>query len=284
MTTQSKTPIKRSDLLNRLVLDYSTTEEVGRVKQLWLDVKAHQVKGLTCSEGLLGRNKRSFTWAEIETIGTDSILVRTLEGAEPEKPESWESVVGHEMWTDAGNKVGSLKDYTIDPQTGAVIDYLFVSNGWRGVTDGIYRLPSTAIINVGRKRVIAIDAMVQNAEQYAEGLSHKIHKAAEFAKEDYTHTQQDLSAARQRTQAIATQLQQRTQKVRSQAKEKLSEVSSQLQQTTQQLTSQAKEKFSEVKTQLQGTSQSPTADTDSSSTPSETSPESESREPSQSTQ
>ncbi len=54
--------IKRSDLINRLVLGYSTTEELGRVKQLWLDVKTHQVRGLTCASGLLGHAKHSFAW------------------------------------------------------------------------------------------------------------------------------------------------------------------------------------------------------------------------------
>ncbi len=189
MTTKSETAIKGSDLLNRLIFDYITIEALGRVKQLWLDVKAHQVVSLTCQSGRLGRIQRSFTWSQIDTIGTYIILVKAQESADLEAPESLKSVVGHEVWTDAGNKAGRLADYCIDPQTGAVIDYLFVSKGRCGVADGIYRLSPSAIISVDRQRLIATDAMVQNAEQYTEGLSQKIQNAAEFLKEDCTQTQ-----------------------------------------------------------------------------------------------
>ncbi|MGD2182213.1 PRC-barrel domain-containing protein [Lusitaniella coriacea] len=280
MTTQLETPIRGGDLLNRLILDFNTTEEIGRVKQLWLDLATHQAIGLTCKSGFLGRHQRSFTWEQIETIGTDSILVKTEEGVDPEKPESWESVIGHEVWTDAGNKAGILSDYTLDPKTGTVIDYLFVSNGWRGITDGTYQFPRSAIIRMGSKRVIATDAIVQNAKQYAEGLGQKIVQAKELLKEDYAKTQQDLATAMEGTQSFAGQLQEKTQQVTGQAKEKLSEVASQLQETAQQVSTQAQEKYSEFRTQQPETDSSSAIAPESESEKIETeiAPESESEQ------
>ena len=233
MNTQPES-VRHSEVLNRLVLDRRTTEEVGRVEQLWLNPQSHQVVGLTCKSGFLGGNKRSFTWAEIETIGNDSILVNyDPEGVELEKPESVVSLINHEVWTDAGNKVGKVVDYLFVPQTGSVVSYLFVSNGWRGVLDGVYLLPFTAIAGVGSKRVIVPDAIAQVPQQYAEGLNQKANKAAEFLKEDLKKTQTDWEVIKRGAQNITEQVRDTSEKVTNVAKEKLSEVQAKEQDTPQ---------------------------------------------------
>ncbi len=224
MNTQPEV-VKQSEVLNRLVLDRRTAEELGRVDHLWLNPQAHEIVGLTCKSGFLGSNKRSFTWVQIETIGNDSILVNFgPEEVEPQKPESVISLMGHEVWTDAGNKAGKIVDYLFVPQTGAVVSYLFMSNGWRGVLDGIYLLPSAAIASVGSKRVIVPDAIVQAPQQYAEGFNQRVTQAAEFLREDYMKTQSDLEAIKRSVHTITEQVKDTTQKVTNIAKEKLSEV------------------------------------------------------------
>lgn len=226
--------VKHSEVLHRLVLDRRTTEEVGRVDQLWLNPQSHQVVGLTCKSGFLGGNKRSFTWAQIETIGNDSILVNyDSEGVELEKPESAVSLIGHEVWTDAGNKVGKVVDYLFVPQTGTVVSYLFVSSGWHGVLDGVYLFPFTAISSVGKKRVIVPDAIAQVPQQYAEGLNQKANKAAEFLKEDLKKTQTDWEVIKRGAQNITEQVRDTTEKVTNVAKEKLSEVQAREQDASQ---------------------------------------------------
>ena len=241
MNISLATDIKRSDLINRLVLDYNTTEEVGRVKQLWLDVKTHQVVGLTCTSGLLGYTKTFLTWEQIKTIGTDSILVTIPEETELEKPEGIvDSVAGLEVWTDSGNKTGKLTDYCVEIETGAVVDYLFVSKDSQSLSDGMYRLPASAVISVGKKRIIVSDAMVQNPQQYGESPSEKIPQAPNLLQEDYTQTQEDLTSAMQGTPEFASQLQEKTHQVTARAQEKLSEFSNQVQ-----------GKFSALKKELQ---------------------------------
>lgn len=224
MNTQPES-VKHSEVLNRLVLDRRTAEEVGRVEQMWLNPQSHQVVGLTCKSGFLGNKKRSFTWAQIEAIGNDSILVNVnSEEIEPEKPSGAVSLIGHELWTDAGNKAGKIVDYLFVPQTGAVVSYLFMSSGWRGVLDGIYIVPSTAIASVGSKRVIVPDAIVQNPQQYAEGWNQKVGQAAEFLMEDLKKTQDDLDAMKRGVQNIQEQVKDKAERVTNIAKEKLSEV------------------------------------------------------------
>ena len=233
MNTQLEV-VKQSEVINRLVLDRGTAEEVGRVEQLWLDPQSHQVVGLTCKSGFLGANKRSFTWEEIEAIGKDSILVNAdSEAIELQKPESVVSLINHEVWTDAGNKAGKIVDYVFVPQMGAVVSYLFMSNGWRGALDGIYLLPASAIASVGSKRVIVPDAIVQTPEQYAEGLSQKAGQAADFLKEDLRKTQGDWDAIKRGVQNLQEQVKDKAEKVANIAKEKLEEVKAKEQGTVQ---------------------------------------------------
>ncbi|MGF1591597.1 MAG: PRC-barrel domain-containing protein [Pleurocapsa sp.] len=205
MTTLSK-DVKQSALLNQLVLNFDTTEIVGRVKKLWLDVNSHQVKGLTCAYGIFDREKRLFSWQKVVTVGQDSILVNAGE-REVEQPESVNNVIGLQVWTDAGNQVGKLVDYCIDTNTGAVVAYLFASNGWRGVANGTYMLSPEAVITVGSKRMIVAEEKIETAQQYEEGLRKKIQHAKQFIQEDISKSQSDFIVALQTSQKVASQLQ-----------------------------------------------------------------------------
>lgn len=226
MTTLSK-DVKQSELLDRLVLDFDTTEIVGRVKKLWLDVESHQVKGLTCARKMFDREKHLFSWNKVVTVGHDSILVNTGELEEAE-PEAIDNIVGLKLWTDAGNRVGQLVDYSIDTATGNVTAYLFTSNGWRGIAGGTYILEPDAVITVGSKRVIVAETGIQNAQQYEEGLNQKIRHARQFIQEDIAKSQSDFGVAVQNTRRIASGLQTKTHQATEVAKQKLSDAAKQL--------------------------------------------------------
>lgn len=258
--------IQQSELLNRLVLDRSTAEEVGRVSELWLSTLKHQVVGFTCKSGILGSKKRSFAWAEIESIGADSIMVNLNRDAnDPAKPEPPSTLIGHEIWTDAGNKVGKVADYLFVPEMGTVVNYLFVSSGWRGRLDGVYILPIPAISSIGSKRVIVADAVVQEPQQFTQGLSQKVSQAAEFIREDLQKTKLDLDSLKRGGQEITSQVKDKAQVVGDKAKvlreqvkdtaqvaaEKAKELTSQVKEQAQSATEKAKEKLSEIKVKRQ---------------------------------
>lgn len=265
MNTQQQV-IQQSELLNRLVLDRGTAEEVGRVNELWLSVREHQVVGFTCKSGILGSKKRSFAWAEIESIGADSIMVNLNPDAnDPAKPEPPITLIGHEIWTDAGNKVGKVADYLFVPETGAVVNYLFVSSGWRGRLDGVYVLPISAIASIGSKRVIVADAVVQEPQQFTPGLSQKVSQAAEFIKEDFQKTKLDLDSLKRGGQQITEQVKDKAQVVGDKAKELSAQVkdqaqvaaekakvlSEQVKDQAQSVREKAQEKLSEIKPKRQ---------------------------------
>lgn len=199
--------LQHSTLMNRLVLERNTADDLGRVDQLWLDCKAHQILGLSCKSGFLGRKRRGFTWAQIEAIGDESVLVSLADDGNATKPEEAEIPLNHEVWSDDGNRAGRVVDYRFNRETGDVVDYLFSSNGWAGATNGIYRLDPTAVISVGSKRMIVRKAAIAEPEQVEAGLADRVSKVAEFLKDDYDRTRQDMQGAIEGTQAIASQLQ-----------------------------------------------------------------------------
>ncbi|MGJ3246495.1 MAG: PRC-barrel domain-containing protein [Elainellaceae cyanobacterium] len=206
--------VKQSELPERLVLDYKTTDELGRVDELWLDPHTHEVKGLTSQSGFWKKKTRAFTWERIKTIGKDSVLVDS-EGIEPpvKKPEGVQPIIGHELWTDAGSKAGHIVDYLVDSETGKIVYYLFRSDGWSGLMDGVYALSPSAVSSIGSKRLIADDAAVRESEKYAEGLEQKLHAAQEFLKHDLEKTKEDWDVAQHKGQAIAEQVKEKTQTV-----------------------------------------------------------------------
>lgn len=220
MNTQP-TPIGHSELIDRLVIDRQRAEELGRVEQLWLIPQTHQVVGFTCKGGFLGARKRSFTWNQIESIGADSIMVNfnTEVFADPPKPEEVYSLIGHEVWTEAGNKAGKIVDYLIIRQSGAVVNYLFASNGWRGILNVLYVLSLTDIASIGSKRLIVKNAAVETPQQYG-SLQEKLSQVADVLKEDYQKTQTDLQALKRGMQDMALEAKQKAQEIARQLKEK----------------------------------------------------------------
>lgn len=239
------TAIRQSQLLNRLVIDYDSTEELGHVDHVLVDAKTHQVEGLVCKSGLFSRNRQTFAWVQLHNIGRDSILIRGQSDAGSEKLAAAQPMMGLEVWTDAGNQVGRLVDYFIDPETGAIRAYLFTSDGFRGITSGVLQLFPQDVISAGRKRIMVSETAADAAEHLTEGVATE---AAEFFKEDYAKTKEDWESALENTKAIAEKFQSQAQKLASQAKQQFSSRTQELQ--ASRLGDEVQKRFTEVKAQF----------------------------------
>ncbi|MGB3614328.1 MAG: PRC-barrel domain-containing protein [Elainellaceae cyanobacterium] len=214
--------IRQSSLPGRLILDYDTTEGLGRVDCIWLDPQTHAVAGLISREGSLGRRQHLLPWGCIKKIGEGSILVEGQRiDANTEKAESVTPIVGREIWTDDGSKVGHVVDYFIHLETGAVVSYLFKSEGWSGLMGGVYHLPSNSVESIGSKRLIAQAEAVRQSEKYQEGLEKSISSAQERIKGDLAKTKDDLTTATEKGQALSEHLKETTQSVIGQVKKTL---------------------------------------------------------------
>ena len=223
MTTAQQV-IKRSDFLNRRVIDRKTVEEVGHVDQLWVDPQSHQAIGFICKSGFLGKNKRWFAWSQVETVGENILVNAHPEVPEPQQPESAISMIGSEVLTDGGNKVGSVIDYLFDVNTGNVVNYLFKSSGWRGVLNGIYLLGPTLISSMGSKVLIVAEAAIAEPQQYADGLNQKVGQAREVFKKDLDDTLKHVEGVKGTAQNLAEKFQDQAQSVREKAQDQAQSV------------------------------------------------------------
>ncbi|WP_008317443.1 PRC-barrel domain-containing protein [Leptolyngbya sp. PCC 6406] len=235
------------DLSDRLVIDMATTEAVGRVAHMVVDVKAHQVEGLVCNAGFLSPSQ-PIPWVQIESIGLDSIVVRLGNQAISEKFDAALPLEGQEIWTDVGNRVGRLVDYCFDGQTGAITQYLFTAPGWQGLTDGVYLFTPDAVVSAGRKRMMVRHTALINAPQYRSGLPDR---AAEFWQEDASQTRQDVQAVLNSTQDLAGQVQSQAQKLGDEARSRFGQLLGQVKQRTKKVRTQVNDRVADVAANIQ---------------------------------
>ncbi len=253
LTTFPKNTIQQSNLLGRLILNRETAEEIGHVKEFWLDITNHQVMAIVSESGFLRRKEQFLRWDQVEAIGEDSILVSLSVETSGEPPKGSEFVIGHELWTDDGNKAGKITDYCFDLKTGAVVAYLFNSNGWQGITDGVYMLMPEAVLSTGTKRLIAKTDQVRSAEQFSEGLKDKLDQATEFLKEDFAQTRRDMAALKDSGQSTVSQVKEKTQQAGIQMQTKFSDIAEHAHETTHQVATQARSTLAEVGERIQHT-------------------------------
>lgn len=253
LTTFPKTTIQQSTLLGRLILNRETAEEIGHAKEFWLDTTKHQVMAIVSESGFLRKTVQFLKWEQVEAIGEDSILVSLSVETSGQPPQGSELVVGHELWTDDGNKAGTITDYCFDLKTGAVVAYLFNSNGWQGITTGVYLLLPEAVLSSGTKRLIAKADQVKEAEQFSEGLKDKLDQATEFLKEDFAQTRRNMAALKDRGQTTVSQAKEKTQQAGVQMQTTLSDIAGQAHETTQQVTKQTQSTWAEASERIQHT-------------------------------
>ena len=228
--------VKQSELLNQFVLDRSTMAELGQVEVLWMYPKVHRVLGFICKSGWLGQKKTAFNLDQLHTIGQNGILVNSRPvDTDVEKVRKLETLVGWEVWTDAGNKAGKIIDYLFNLRTGIIEHYLFTASDWSGITGSAYLLPSNYVLKLGNRRVLVSEEAIRSFSIHREGIQEKLTKMTGFLQEEKSHVTQELrllfsqaktatETARGRAQILAEQAREKAQTLAEQVREKTYDV------------------------------------------------------------
>ena len=239
--------IRQSDLINQLVLDRATLEELGRVELLWIYPQSHRVLGFICKSGFLGSQKSAFQLGQISSLGANGVLTEDRpEKTTAERVKRLESLLDHEIWSEDGNRIGKITDCLFQLQTGEITQYLFVSSGWTGVLGELYQLSPSQILSFGKQRVLVLAAA--EFELYQSGLSQKLSQklsqqaeaTTEQAKEQFQQLQQLTDQAKIKAQQLSQQLTQKAQVLKAQVSE-----------TTQTLLEQVESGFETLSTQVE---------------------------------
>ena len=230
--TDSAKIMRHSQLLNRLVLDRDTTEELGRIDVVWMHPPAHRIMGFVCKPGFMSKQRYAFNLKQLYRIGAESILVSSG-AAETNVKEVrlLETLIGLEVWTDEGERLGRIIDCLFDRQTGNITHYLFKSGGWRGFTSGIYQLPPKSVMSFGSKRVLVTAQVSEKIEVFQEGLEERIAEVSDRIKSGYS---QELDSFSTRAQKLAQQAEERLQKLAKQANDQVESLGNQADQNSEE--------------------------------------------------
>lgn len=238
MTTQPEV-VRHSELLNQLVLDRNTMEELGRIEVLWMYPEVHRVLGFVCKSGFLGNRKTAFKLSQVEALGTNGIITHSPpEDTDAERVRQLESLIGSEVWSRAGDRVGKIIDCVFNLRSGAITDYLMVADQWGSLVGTIYRLPPEKILSWGRRRVLVVETTIQAFDTYREGIPERLSKVSHELKEDYTQVTQELRSFTHKAQSLTEQAKGRFQTLTARAKERAQLLAEQAKETAHLLNEQ----------------------------------------------
>jgi uncharacterized protein YrrD len=234
----SNETLKYSELLNRLIMDRTSTEDLGRIEDLLMVPAAHRVIGFVYKSGFLANQKKLLSLEQLNTIGPDAVMIdgqSMPETAIVEESKHSETLIGHEVWTEGGTRIGKISDYLFDAKSGAISQYLFVASGLASLTDGTYTLDTPGIVTIGKKRLIVSESVAEQSALHSDGLRQKLTTAVGQAKEAFDH-------ARESVKDKAQNLSEQAKGLLEQAKDKAQVLSEQAKDKAQTFTEQAKDK------------------------------------------
>ncbi len=241
--------VRQSELLNQLVLDRNTMEELGRIEVLWMYPPAHRVLGFVCKAGFLGRKKLAFKLSQADAIGANGVLTHSPpDETDAEHVSQLESLIHCEVWSNAGQKLGKIVDCVFNLRSGTIADYLVVGDRFSTLTGSIYRLPPAKIVSLGRERVLVAETNIHQLGTYREGIQEKLIKATTTLKDEYEDVTQELRLLTKRAQTttshiktLAEQAKERAKLLAEQARETAQELNEQLLESAQTLAEKALE-------------------------------------------
>ncbi|WP_052128212.1 PRC-barrel domain-containing protein [Neosynechococcus sphagnicola] len=194
MTTRP-TVVRQSELLHQLVLDRNTMEALGRIELLWMYPQSHRVLGFICKSGLIGPKKLVFKLAQLDAWGSSGIFTRSQpEETDLSRVKQLESLIGHEVWSNGGDRVGNITDCLFNLQTGAISQYLLVVSRWGGVSRDVYQLPPGQILSFGNKRTLITATTAKSLALYRGGVEHSLTNFKTSLQEDYGQAVQELKS------------------------------------------------------------------------------------------
>ncbi|MGB3614710.1 MAG: PRC-barrel domain-containing protein [Elainellaceae cyanobacterium] len=202
-------------LIDRPVLDRQTMEEVGRVDTLWMFPQRNRVLGVVCRPGRFGAKRLVFKLTQMDASGDGLLMQGDPEPTVAAKVQQLESLIGQEVWSDRGERVGKIVDCLFNPDNGVILRYLITPGSWASITDGTYLLSPKQIVSFSAKRTLIAADDIDDLEVYQPGLRQRLAQIRAMLKEDYVD-----SVARE-LRSLSSQVQDQVQGIAERAQEQM---------------------------------------------------------------
>ena len=164
---------RRSQVLGTQVISQVNAARLGVVSEVWADLEARQVMVLGVLEKAFAGSPRFLELRQVTALGQDAILVPSDEVFEDLDLEGLSRVVGSEVVTEEGIRLGKVKDFQFNSVSGLITGLILSNLGLTflpGFILSTYLLPADEIVSVGGDRLIVADGAETRLTQLAKGI------------------------------------------------------------------------------------------------------------------
>ncbi|MFS8880594.1 PRC-barrel domain-containing protein [Synechococcus sp. H55.11] len=164
---------RRSQVLGTQVISQVNAARLGVVSEVWADLEAKQVLVLGVLEKAFAGSPRLLNLRQVTALGQDAILVPNDEVFDDLDLEGLSRVVGSEVVTEEGIRLGKVKDFQFNSVSGLITGLILSNLGLTflpGFILSTYLLPADEIVSVGGERLIVADGAETRLTQLAKGI------------------------------------------------------------------------------------------------------------------
>ena len=150
---------KRSQILGTQVISQGTAARLGLVDQVWVDLEQKQVLVLGVRQAAFSGGSQLLELSQVSALGRDALLIRSEEVFDDLDLDGLVKLVGSDVVTEAGIRLGKVKDFIFEPSSGLLTDLVLSALGiplLSGYLDTTYLMAVGDILSVGSRRIIAV--------------------------------------------------------------------------------------------------------------------------------
>ncbi len=164
---------RRSQVLGTQVISQGNAARLGVVSEVWADLEAKQVLVLGVLEKAFASSPRLLELRQVTALGQDALLVPGDEVFDNLDLEGLSRVVGSEVVTEEGIRLGRVKDFEFNSVSGIITGLVLSNLGLTflpGFILSTYLLSTDEIVSVGGDRLIVADGAETRLTQLAKGV------------------------------------------------------------------------------------------------------------------
>ncbi len=150
---------KRSQILGTQVISQATAARLGLVDQVWVDLEQKQVLVLGVRQAAFSGGSQLLELSQVSALGRDALLIRSEEVFDDLDLDGLVKLVGSDVVTEAGIRLGKVKDFIFEPSSGLLTDLVLSALGiplLSGYVDTTYLMAVGDILSAGSRRIIAV--------------------------------------------------------------------------------------------------------------------------------
>lgn len=223
--------MKVSEIIGLKVVTMNNGTQIDDVDDVVYDPKVNAITAVLVDKGGWFSDAKVILFKEISTIGHDAVLIPNeliVKKASELVPDLNEIVKGNvfltntKVITDSGTKLGTISDLIFNPQNGQV-ESLEVSQGaLKNIQSGKKHIPISAIVTIGKDRIIVRKDAEQQVSQQAstKGMKGAVNNVQ-------SKTNQTANVAKEKTSDVVQNIQSGFDNVKQKAKDTMNKLNEQ---------------------------------------------------------